>query len=165
MVGESPRKAVACLATYHDAFLCQPLRLLIRAEGLAEAEGYIRLFVDEGAPMVALLSTYRRSHPQSAALRRYVERLLQACGERGLARDPHSVDPATPRESPLVEPLSERELEILRLLAAGRSNQEIGQALTIAEGTVKKHTHNIFGKLEVRSRTEAVLRARELGLI
>jgi DNA-binding NarL/FixJ family response regulator len=65
----------------------------------------------------------------------------------------------------LAEPLSERELEILRLLAAGDSNKEIAAALFIAEGTVKNHVTNILGKLDARDRTQAALRARELGLI
>ena len=71
---------------------------------------------------------------------------------------------ATP-PAPLAEPLSERELEILRLLAAGDSNKEIAAALFIAEGTVKNHVTNILGKLDARDRTQAALRGRELGLI
>ncbi len=70
-----------------------------------------------------------------------------------------------PRPAPLAEPLSERELEILRLLAAGDSNKEIAAALFIAEGTVKNHVTNILGKLDARDRTQAALRGRELGLI
>ena len=73
---------------------------------------------------------------------------------------------ASPPPRPaLAEPLSERELEILRLLAAGDSNKEIAAALYIAEGTVKNHVTNILGKLDARDRTQAALRARELGLI
>jgi DNA-binding NarL/FixJ family response regulator len=72
--------------------------------------------------------------------------------------------PATGNDS-LVEPLSDRELEILRLMAEGLSNREIGAALFITEGTVKNHVTNILGKLNVRDRTQAALRARELGLI
>ena len=63
-----------------------------------------------------------------------------------------------------MEPLSERELEILRLIAAGHSNQKIADALVIAVSTVKKHINNIYGKLEVQSRTQALARARELNL-
>lgn len=69
------------------------------------------------------------------------------------------------RGAALPEPLSERELEILRLLARGASNREIAAALYIAEGTVKNHVTNILGKLEVRDRTQAALKARELGLV
>jgi DNA-binding NarL/FixJ family response regulator len=70
-----------------------------------------------------------------------------------------------PAPQPLVEPLSERELEILRLLAGGQSNKEIAAALYIAEGTVKNHVTNILGKLGVHDRTQAALRAREMGLL
>jgi LuxR family maltose regulon positive regulatory protein len=66
---------------------------------------------------------------------------------------------------PLVEPLSERELEILNLVAEGLSNREIAERLIISVGTVKSHMHNIYGKLEVRGRTQAIARAREINLI
>ncbi len=73
--------------------------------------------------------------------------------------------PTPARPQPLVEPLSERELEILRLVATGANNREISAALFITEGTVKNHLTNILGKLEVRDRTQAAFKARELGLI
>ena len=66
---------------------------------------------------------------------------------------------------PLVDPLSERELEVLRLIARGLSNREIGERLVLALSTVKGHNQNIYGKLGVQRRTEAVARARELGLL
>ena len=66
---------------------------------------------------------------------------------------------------PPVEPLSERELEVLRLIACGMSNPEIVRSLFVTPGTVKRHAHNIYGKLEVRSRTQAVARARNLNLL
>lgn len=73
--------------------------------------------------------------------------------------------PTVPRPQPLVEPLSEREIEILRLLARGDSNKEIAAVLVLAEGTVKNHVTNILGKLNVRDRTQAALRAKELDLL
>ena len=73
--------------------------------------------------------------------------------------------PAEPRPQPLVVPLSERELEVLRLLADGRSNREIAAAVFLAEGTVKNHVTNVLGKLGARDRTQAALRARDLGLL
>jgi len=72
---------------------------------------------------------------------------------------------AIPTASPLVEPLTERELEVLRELAHGRSNREIAERLVITEGTVKNHISNLLGKLEVRDRMQAVLKAQQLGLI
>jgi LuxR family maltose regulon positive regulatory protein len=71
----------------------------------------------------------------------------------------------TPQVSTLVESLSARELEILRLIGAGRSNQAIANRLIVAVGTVKKHINNIYGKLDVQSRTQALARARELDLL
>jgi LuxR family maltose regulon positive regulatory protein len=65
----------------------------------------------------------------------------------------------------LIEPLSERELEVLHYLAAGASNREIGQRLSIAESTVKRHVYHIFGKLNVSNRTQAAIQARELGVV
>ncbi len=126
-------------------------QLLRDALAQAEPGGYIRLFVDEGAPMHQLLSeaVTRRIMPG------YVNKLLAAF-EGG--------SPAPPSQ-PLIEPLSRRELEILTLVAQGLSNREIGEQLYLALTTVKGHNRNIFGKLQVQRRTEAVARARELGLV
>ncbi|WP_410642704.1 response regulator [Amycolatopsis sp. lyj-346] len=82
-----------------------------------------------------------------------------------LARFAQLPDAPPPRPQPLVVPLSERELEVLRLLADGRSNREIAAALFLAEGTVKNHVTNVLGKLGARDRTQAALRARDLGLL
>jgi len=76
-----------------------------------------------------------------------------------------SDDEARPRPQPLVVPLSDRELDVLRLLGEGSSNREIASALFLAEGTVKNHVTNVLGKLGARDRTQAALRARALGLI
>ena len=124
------------------------LECLKQALTLAEPEGYVRVFADEGAPMAALL---RRAAAHGVSPE-YVGQLLAAMGPPR---------PATP----LVEPLSDRELQVLRLVAAGLSNQQIGDELFLAVGTVKKHTHNVYGKLGVRSRTQAVARAKELGIL
>ncbi|MHB1413939.1 MAG: LuxR C-terminal-related transcriptional regulator [Chloroflexota bacterium] len=130
-----------------------------RALALAEPAGYVRTFVDEGAPMAGLLRKL------IAAGRRvdYAARLLGVMAPQAPGRP---APPAPRKTAPdLAETLSERELEVLRLIAAGRSNKEIASRLVLAIGTVKKHTSNIFGKLGVESRTQAVARARELGLI
>ncbi len=128
---------------------------LERALLLAEPEGYIRVFVDEGAPMVALIQAVSR-RPSAIRLRPYIEQLLTAFGEKG-----HTAFPIQNLE----EPLTERELEVLRLLAAGQSNAEIARTLVIAVSTVKTHTNNIFGKLGVTSRSQAIARARDLHLL
>ncbi len=82
-----------------------------------------------------------------------------------VARFAQLPDAPAPRPQPLVVPLSERELDVLRLLADGRSNREIAAALFLAEGTVKNHVTNVLGKLGARDRTQAALRARDLGLL
>jgi LuxR family transcriptional regulator, maltose regulon positive regulatory protein len=156
-----------------QALVCQAqadrigaLSVLQRALTLAEPEGYVRVFVDEGTPMAALL---RAAHQHGIALA-YVARLLDAFPERREAGDLRLADtlPATnlkPQASTLVEPLSDRELDVLRLIAEGHSNQAIADQLIVAVSTVKKHVNNIYGKLDVQSRTQALLRARELHLL
>jgi LuxR family transcriptional regulator, maltose regulon positive regulatory protein len=124
---------------------------------LAEPEGYIRLFLDEGVPMLNLLRLARSRGLAS----NYITTLLTAFGEQTAAATPRSV----PHSAVLVELLSERELEVLHLLALGTSNDEIAEQLVIAVSTVKRHVSNIFGKLTVSNRTQAVVRARELGLL
>ena len=132
------------------------LKSLARALTLAEPEGYVRIFVDEGRPMAALLSdaAARGMMPD------YTGKLLAAFGPQIL---PPDADPAQPVSE--VDPLSARELELLRLVAQGLSNQEIGERLFLALDTVKGHNRRIYAKLQVQRRTEAVARARELGLI
>lgn len=133
----------------------EAMTTLAEALTLAEPEGYIRLFVDEGQPMAGLLAQLPKNH--------YRNKLLDAFDEA--EEIIVTLSPPHPHIPTLIEPLSERELEVLHLIATGMSNREIAQALIIAEGTVKKHTNNIFGKLGVRSRTQAVARATELNLL
>jgi LuxR family maltose regulon positive regulatory protein len=131
------------------------VHVLLDALALAEPGGFVRSFVDEGGPMAELLVA-------AAALGRmpaYLTRLLAAFGPERHARE----DTSAPA-SVLIEPLSQRELEVLRLIAQGLSNHEIGERLVLALDTVKGHNRKIFGKLQVRRRTEAIARARELGL-
>jgi LuxR family maltose regulon positive regulatory protein len=134
---------------------------LERALTLAEPEGYVRVFVDEGGPMAQLLS-------EAAAHRimpDYTGKLLAVLeAEKRKSEDRSYLSPA-PTAHPLTEPLSQRELEVLRLIAQGLSNREISERLFLAVITVKGHNRNIFRKLQVRRRTEAVARARELGLL
>jgi len=130
----------------------QALISLERALTLAEPEGYVRTFIDEGAPMGELL---RQAAAQGIKLD-YVSALLTALESETKAKDIHPS---------LVEPLSERELEVLRLLATDLANKEIAQTLFIAVGTVKQHLKSIYGKLQAHNRTEAASRARDLGLL
>jgi LuxR family maltose regulon positive regulatory protein len=140
------------------------VQMLGDALALAEPGGFIRLFVDEGPPMAQLLS----EAAARGVMPDYVGKLLAAF--RGVTTDEGQttgLSSAVTRSdlSPLVEPLSQRELEILQLIAKGLSNREIGERLFLALDTVKGHNRRIFGKLQVQSRTEAIARARELGLL
>ena len=132
----------------------QALTALERAISIAEPGGYVRIFVAKGALMAKLLQK-AAAHGVAAG---YVSKLLAAFGKAAPPLLPHP-------SPPLIEPLSKRELEVLRLVAAGLSNREIAAELFLAVGTVKKYTSNIYGKLNVRQRTQAVARARELGLL
>jgi len=135
------------------------------ALALAEVDGFVRVFLDEGRPMAALL---RRLIQESRDGRDasnggpegYAGRLL----ERFALESPGSVN-AGSSQVPGIEALSDREVEVLSLVAEGRSNAEIATDLYLSVGTVKAHVHHIFGKLLVRNRSQAVARARELHLL
>ena len=119
----------------------------------------MRVFVDEGPPMAALL---REAHAHRITPE-YVAKILAAFPED---RQPTVQPSSSVRRPPsLVEPLTDREIDVLRLIAAGRSNTEIAQALIVAVSTIKTHVNRIFGKLGATSRTQAVARARELHLL
>jgi len=168
-------QAVALKAQVRQA---EALAALERALVLAEPEGYARVFIDQGDVMAELLS-------QVDILPAYVGRLLAALENETKAKElalqsprPEGVgslpkgrtaeEPALPLDldqSSLVEPLSERELELLRLIAAGMTNRTIAESLMVSVNTVKTHARSIYGKLGVRNRTQAAARARELGLI
>lgn len=139
--------------------LASALAALRTALDLAEPGRYVRSFVDGGPAMAALLQAF----VQQAGAAGYAQRLLAAFPR------PQSDGAATattpPRQTSLVEPLSDRELEVLVLIAAGHSNREIGAQLFIEVGTVKRHITNIFGKLGATSRTQAIAVARQLGLL
>ncbi len=145
----------------------EALQRLERALSLAEPEGYIRLFVDEGAPMARLL-VQMRAHPGgelhgSTSYRNQLLTLVSRAHDEGLTHSA-TVVPA-PGTHPLSEALSEREMEILRLIVAGCSNREIADRLVLAVSTVKWYINAIYGKLQVESRTKAIARARELNIV
>jgi LuxR family maltose regulon positive regulatory protein len=137
-----------------------------RALTLAEPEGYIRLFVDEGEPMRLLLLDF-----QSILKRKISEGVdkesfrLLTYTDKLLAAFPQPAPIENPKLKTLSENLGERELEVLRLIAAGYSNLEIAEQLVIAQSTVKWYINNLYGKLGARSRTHALALAKELELI
>ncbi len=140
---------------------------LSRALSLAEPEGYIRLFVDEGVQMARLLAQMR-THQRSEYIvsTGYREKLLSLSGGTHDEGAQHVAAAASrPGTQPLMESLSERELEVLRLIVAGCSNREIADRLVIAVSTVKWYVNAIYGKLSVESRTKAIARARELNIV
>jgi LuxR family maltose regulon positive regulatory protein len=128
------------------------LASLERAAALAEPEGYVRVFADEGAVMARLLKTATNQRDASS----YLRRLLAA-----------TVTPAArgPVDQPLIEPLSERELDVLRLLESELDGPNIARELTVSLATVRTHTRNVYAKLGVNDRRAAVRRATELGLL
>jgi LuxR family maltose regulon positive regulatory protein len=131
----------------------EALQVLVDALSLAEAGGFVRSFVDEGMPMAELLALAAAQ----ARMPDYAAKLLVVFeAEKQKSHEQSG--------QPVIEPLSHRELEVLRLISQGLSNQEIGEQLFLALDTVKGHNRKIFGKLQVQRRTEAVARARELGL-
>jgi LuxR family maltose regulon positive regulatory protein len=154
-------QAMACHAQGDVASALIPLQ---HALSLAEPEGYIRMLVDEGPPMAQLLfeAASRGIMPD------YTGKLLAAFeAEKRPVPGPGKIEdkPGLPPAQPLIDPLSQRELTILQLIAQGLSNREIGERLFLALDTVKGHNRRIFEKLQVQSRTEAIARARELGLL
>ena len=134
----------------------EAITTLERALELARVEAYIRIFLDAGPIMEKLLSQVS----EKKTLSNYIKTLLIAFDS-----DKQRDDNKSTRPSPLIEALSKRELEVLTLIANGLSNQEICDRLFLALSSVKGHNQKIFAKLQVQRRTEAIVRARELGLI
>jgi len=140
------------------------------ALALAWGEGYVRVFVDEGAPMACLLGRLSAAQRTGEAALpatvppRYLGRLARAFEA---SRAPTAPRPArsTAAVAGLAEALSSRELQVLTLLAAGRSNQQIAEELVVVLATVKKHVSHILSKLSAANRTQAVAHARALGLL
>jgi LuxR family maltose regulon positive regulatory protein len=155
-------------ALLHQAQGNQPraLAALERALALAESEGYIRIFVDEGEPMQLLILGFvsqieKQTHPDTHPLLGYVNKLLAAFPK---SIEDISQSKITNQKSKIVEPLSERELEVLKLLRSELSGPEIAQRLIVSLNTLRTHTKNIFNKLGVNNRRAAVRRAEELDL-
>jgi len=134
----------------------QALASLRRALTLAALGGYLRIFLIESNNLIPLLYQAR----SIGIMPEYVDRILAASQHVTI-----TLPVQTPASSSLIEPLSGREMEVLKLLAEGCTDKRIAETLVIAPETVHKHLKNIYGKLDVHSRSEATHRARELGLL
>lgn len=161
--GQRTGSAIAILVLQALAFQAQEntdaaRERLGQALSLAEPQGYVQVFAGEGRRLMGLLTSLQAQGFKPG----YIGKLLAASGAGTPAGGSGGAPPAG---QPLVEPLSERELEVLQLVAQGLSNREIGERLFLAVDTVKGHNRKIFGKLQVQRRTEAVARARQLGLV
>lgn len=149
------------IAMYAQGKLDQSLSALARALSLAEPEGYVRIFIDEGPPMAELLEKILDMEEvdlgkgKAGFSKAYVNRLLLSFRASSLPRT----------DGGLIDPLSQRELDVLQLVAAGLSNQDIATKLFVSLNTVKTHLKNINSKLNVHSRTQATARAKDLGLL
>ena len=160
----------ALQALAHQASRDEPAAMaaLVEALTLSCPRGHVRVFADEGPPMGALLGRLVAAHRAKQAPARRIPlsclaRLVQAFD--GNLNAAAALRPELGTVPGLIEPLTGRELEVLRLLAAGKSNQRIAHDLVVALNTVKKHVTHVLGKLGAANRTEAVARARDLGLI
>lgn len=144
---------------------------LARALALAAAEGQVRSFLDGGARLVARLAESAKRRAQNDPLRAYAEQLLSAFSSELDGRSSSGLE-STPvlrsaleGSNALTEPLTERELEVLRLMARGLTYQQIADSLIVSINTVRHHVKGIYGKLQVDTRTLALEQARELGLL
>jgi LuxR family maltose regulon positive regulatory protein len=143
---------VQALARHARGDLAGAMASLDRAVALAEPEGYVRVFIDEGPRMRALLKLAAKRPNAPSYVRRLLAALVTAEGAAAVAQ-------------PLIEPLSERELEVLRLLGTDLGGPDIARELVVSLSTVRTHTQNIYAKLGVNSRRAAIRRAVELDLL
>ena len=145
---------------------------VVNALKLGEPEGFISVFVVEGPPIAGALAFLLKRNLLETVSLEYVQKILAVFPKTqphklilGMQSDATTLVKRDNEFLIPVEPLSPRELEVLRLISAGDSNQMIADKLVITLSAVKKHTGNIFGKLNVNSRTQAIARARQLGLL
>jgi LuxR family maltose regulon positive regulatory protein len=163
-------RALALAAAGDQAAAAQDLAGTL---ALAAPQGYVRVFADEGPPMAALLAQVAAAHRDGDQATRqvplgYLAAVLRACAPAGLAAAtrPAGTRPGSQPAIPgLPDPLTARETQVLHLLAAGAPNQRIADDLVVTLDTVKKHITHVLGKLGAANRTEAVTRARQLGLL
>ncbi len=143
---------------------------LARSLEMVAAEGAQRAYLDEGPPMIALLTALRDEARRGARrltseASAHLDKILASAPERSEAQPQASQATTSDANATLPEPLTPRELEILRLIDAGMSNREIAERLFVSVGTIKTHTHRAYAKLDVTGRTQALARARAVGLL
>lgn len=139
----------------------QAMRALSQALHYAAPQGYVRVFLDEGPPLLDVLAQISQDHP-NGNYARHLMNLSQAHSRSSVPSDKGLYQTA---DGFLLETLSERELQVLHLLSQGLSSNEVAERLIIAIETARKHIKNIYGKLDVHNKVEAVRRAQELGLL
>jgi len=144
----------------------QALEKLAEALALAEPGGFIRPFLEQGPKMANLLGHLAKQNPRPG----YAGRILEAFGSgktesSGDRSDDRSRSRSSLPDEPLIQPLTNREIEVLRKLAKGLSNNKIASSLFISPETVKKHLHNIFRKLDVKNRQQALISAKSIGIL
>ena len=149
-------RALRALVRAEQGSRAEALAILDETLALAEPERYVRSFVDLGPELGDLIREIARTRASSKYLQGLVGAFEAPPGEESTTMS---------REQPLIEPLSDRELEVLGLVAEGLTNREVGRRLHIAESTVKSHRNSVYGKLAVDNRTEAAAKARELNLL
>ena len=149
------------LQKLHSGIVSAAVENMERALDLAKAPGFVMLLLEEGPALIPLLNAVINRQSAPGQTKNYARKLLNAFRGSGES----AVQPSPADASGLVEQLTPREMEVLALIAGGDSNQEIADKLVITVRTVKKHTGNIYGKLNVDSRTQAAARAHELGLL
>jgi LuxR family maltose regulon positive regulatory protein len=154
-------KALVDQKRRHTKLTSDAVQNMARALELGAPQGYALLFLEEGAPLVPLLEAVTDQRTLPSGTRRHARKLLEAFGKAGYATAPQLGG----KSDELVEQLTPREMEVLTLVASGHTNQAIAEMLVITVRTVKKHTSNIYGKLNVSSRTQAVAYARQIGLL
>jgi LuxR family maltose regulon positive regulatory protein len=154
-------RALAYQKLRDDNSTSETVENIKRALELAEPQGHILLFLEEGPELIPLLKSVADSGSTPERIQEYAQRLLEAFDEIGKS----PISQPTIQAMELIEQLTPREMEVLELLAIGDSNQAIADKLVITIRTVKKHTGNIYSKLNVNSRIQAVTWARELGLL
>jgi LuxR family maltose regulon positive regulatory protein len=148
-----------CLSLHSQGRRDEAIERLSEAVTLAETGGWVRPFVEAAASMEELLDNL----PKTERDRQFVGKLLSAVAEYGKSKGTAAGAPVV--SQPLIEPLTNRELDVLELLAKRMYDKEIAEALSISVGTVKTHLKHIYGKLDVPGRRHAVNRANELGLL